>query len=107
MQKLAQRDSRIRIFRNMQNAGAAATRNYGIRQARGRWIAFLDSDDLWRKDKLQKQMALLDKYPEASPCTGESQPPEVTEPECNLLFLSSYKKGTDAEASHAGRRRDP
>ena len=66
MQKLAQRDSRIRIFRNMQNAGAAATRNYGIRQARGRWIAFLDSDDLWRTDKLQKQMELLDKYPEAS-----------------------------------------
>ena len=66
MQKLAQRDSRIRIFRNTQNAGAAATRNYGIRQAKGRWIAFLDSDDLWRKDKLHKQIALLDKYPEAS-----------------------------------------
>ena len=66
MEKLAQRDKRIRIFRNIQNTGAAATRNYGIRQAKGQWIAFLDSDDLWRTDKLQKQRKLLDKYPEAS-----------------------------------------
>lgn len=62
MEKLAQRDKRIRIFRNTQNAGAAATRNYGIRQAKGQWIAFLDSDDLWRKEKLQKQMAILEKH---------------------------------------------
>ena len=61
MEKLAQRDKRIRIFRNIQNTGAAATRNYGIRQAKGQWIAFLDSDDLWRTDKLQKQRKLLKK----------------------------------------------
>ena len=52
MQKLAQKDSRIKIFRNKYNAGAAATRNYGIREAKGQWIAFLDSDDLWRQEKL-------------------------------------------------------
>ena len=66
MEKLAQRDKRIRIFRNIQNTGAAATRNYGIRQAKGQWIAFLDSDDLWRKEKLQKQMAILEKHREAT-----------------------------------------
>lgn len=66
MQKLAERDSRIRIFKNTQNAGAAATRNFGIRQAKGQWIAFLDSDDLWKKEKLEKQMNFLEKYPEAS-----------------------------------------
>ncbi len=66
MQKLAQKDNRIRIFRNKHNVGAAATRNYGIQEAQSQWIAFLDSDDLWRKEKLEKQMAILDKHPEAS-----------------------------------------
>ena len=54
MEKLAQRDKRIRIFRTIQNTGAAAKRNYGIRQAKGQGIAFFDSDDLWRTDTLQK-----------------------------------------------------
>lgn len=66
MQKLAKKDSRIRIFQNTQNSGAAATRNYGIHQAKGQWIAFLDSDDLWRKEKLEKQMAVLKKHQEAA-----------------------------------------
>lgn len=66
MQKLAKKDERIRIIQNPQNSGAAATRNNGVRQASGEWIAFIDSDDLWEPDKLEKQMALLTKNPEAA-----------------------------------------
>src|SRR5580658_1669327 len=44
------------------NAGAGAARNAAIRAARGRWIAFLDSDDEWRPDKLECQMRLVEKY---------------------------------------------
>ncbi|MBU5480137.1 sugar transferase [Blautia sp. MSJ-19] len=66
MQRLAKKDKRIRIFQNPQNSGAAATRNYGIRQAEGEWVAFLDSDDLWREDKLEKQMKVLQKQPDAA-----------------------------------------
>ena len=66
MQKLAKKDERIRILQNPQNSGAAATRNNGVRQASGEWIAFIDSDDLWEPDKLEKQMALLLKIPEAA-----------------------------------------
>ena len=65
MQELAKKDPRIRIFQNPKNSGAAATRNYGVRQAKGEWIAFLDSDDLWHPKKLEKQMAITERNSEA------------------------------------------
>lgn len=52
-------DDRIRVFQNEKNSGAAISRNYALRMARGKWIAFLDSDDLWRADKLQKQIGFM------------------------------------------------
>ena len=55
------RDERIRIFQNETNSGAAVSRNYALRIAKGKWIAFLDSDDLWLPEKLEKQICLLDK----------------------------------------------
>ncbi len=47
------------------NAGPAAARNLGIRQSRSDLVAFLDSDDLWAPDKLEKQVGQLDGHPEA------------------------------------------
>lgn len=52
-------DERIRYFRNDKNSGAALTRNRALREARGEWIAFLDSDDLWMPKKLEKQIAFM------------------------------------------------
>ena len=59
MKKLAEKDKRIRIFQNKVNSGSAATRNYGVRLARGEWIAFLDGDDLWRGGKVGKKAGVL------------------------------------------------
>ena len=52
-------DGRIRYFKNEKNSGAAVSRNRALREAKGKWIAFLDSDDLWLPEKLEKQIAFM------------------------------------------------
>ncbi len=54
-------DTRIRYYYNEQNIGANKSRNKGISKAEGELIAFLDSDDEWRSDKLEKQISYLKK----------------------------------------------
>lgn len=52
-------DPRIRYLKNESNSGAAVSRNRALREAKGKWIAFLDSDDLWHREKLQKQIDFM------------------------------------------------
>lgn len=52
-------DDRIIFVKNEQNSGAAVSRNRALALAKGRWIAFLDSDDIWEKTKLEKQIAFM------------------------------------------------
>lgn len=52
-------DDRIKVFQNETNSGAAVSRNYALRMAQGKWMAFLDSDDLWIPEKLEKQLAFM------------------------------------------------
>lgn len=59
--RLAAEDSRIKYECNPQNSGAAITRNNALKRAEGRWIAFLDSDDLWMPDKLEKQIQFMER----------------------------------------------
>jgi glycosyltransferase involved in cell wall biosynthesis len=56
---------KIRIFRLKTNQGAAAARNFAIEKARGRYIAFLDSDDCWEANKLQVQISAMRECKEA------------------------------------------
>jgi glycosyltransferase involved in cell wall biosynthesis len=52
-------DGRIKYLKNEKNSGAAVSRNYALREAKGKWIAFLDSDDIWEPKKLEKQISFM------------------------------------------------
>lgn len=61
LQQYAARDKRIRIFLMQENWGTGHTRNKCIQEARGRYIAFCDSDDRWLPEKLERQIAFMQK----------------------------------------------
>jgi len=58
--ELREKDARIKLFQNHSNYGAAISRNTALHEAKGRWIAFLDSDDLWEPTKLEKQVRFME-----------------------------------------------
>ena len=70
MQTLAQEDCRVQLIRLESNGGAAAARNHGIHAARGRYIAFLDADDLWLPQKLERQIAFMQQHHSPLSCAA-------------------------------------
>ena len=58
---LADQEQRIRVFDQPKNAGVAAARNKALEHTQGRYIAFLDSDDLWEPEKLSRQVEFMER----------------------------------------------
>jgi len=63
-------DTRIRLIRMPENSGAATARNLAVEQARGRYIAYMDADDLWESQKLTRQIAFMKEKQAAFSFTG-------------------------------------
>lgn len=63
-------DDRVIWIRNEENMGVARSRNYGVQQAKGGYIAFLDADDWWAEDKLKVQLAKMEKLQAVISTTG-------------------------------------
>lgn len=70
VQELQKTDKRIKLFRLEKNSGVAMARNRGVSEAEGRYIAFLDADDLWDPEKLTMQVDFMKKSGSSFSFTG-------------------------------------
>lgn len=59
LKKIASEDNRVKVYVNESNSGAAVTRNNSLNYATGNYIAYIDSDDLWQQNKLEKQIRFM------------------------------------------------
>ena len=61
LQEISKLDNRIKIINNKKRLGAGFSRNIGIEQSNGRYVAFIDADDTWFPDKLKDQISFMKK----------------------------------------------
>ena len=62
IEKIIPNNDKIKIINNNENLGAGFSRNIGIKNAKGEVISFIDADDEWSKDKLEKQINFLNRF---------------------------------------------
>lgn len=94
--ELAAQDARIRLIRNEGNMGVAKTRNRGFELAQGKYVALLDSDDLWRPEKLERQLHLAQASGADIVYCSYSMVDEAGQPVCNDFLVP---EATDFDAS--------
>jgi teichuronic acid biosynthesis glycosyltransferase TuaG len=83
---LIRKDKRIKYFKTPKNTGTtAAARNFGVKRSKGKFLSFLDADDLWHKNKLEKQINSLKKNTVIS-CTAANYKKENTTTKASFLI---------------------
>ena len=89
VQDFLKKDERIKYVRlNIPSGSPAMPRNEGVKCARGRYIAFLDSDDAWLPNKLEHQLSMFEKYEDMAIC------------------FSNYEKMSESGERHVERKCD-
>ena len=83
----AARDSRIKYIKMPQNGGAALARNAALEQARGRYIAYLDADDIWLPSKLERQIDFMAKNHAVFTCCDYEKIEEDGTPLCKTVHM--------------------
>lgn len=88
-------DKRVILIKQAENGGAAKTRNSGIMQAKGQYLAFIDSDDFWQPKKLEKQIEFMEEKDSAFSFTGYEFGDENAKPNGKIVEVPetiSYKQ---------------
>ncbi|MED2941887.1 glycosyltransferase [Bacillus swezeyi] len=80
LKRCEEEDERIHAIYLEKNQGAAAARNAALNKAKGRYVAFLDSDDIWKKEKLEKQLAFMKEHQHAFTFTAYEMISQNDEP---------------------------
>ena len=79
----------IKLYKNKENIGVGLTRNAGIKHSKGDYIAFLDADDLWDKEKLEKQVKFMQDNNYVFTYTGYVFSNALGEPTCKKIYVPS------------------
>ena len=90
LKKLKKKNRKIKIIFNKKNLGAGRSRNEGIKISKGKYIAFLDSDDRWKKNKLHEQLKFMKKNKFMASHTSY----EIVDLENNYLSIRNAKNLT-------------
>lgn len=91
LREYEKKDSRVSVFKNNKNRGVSFTRNFGVKKAKSDYIAFIDSDDMWTADKLEKQINLIDKYPDTTLCYTGSGFVDTNSVKSEFVFSVPYE----------------
>jgi len=81
VQEILKKDPRVRILKQNTNGGAAKARNRSLNEATGRYVAYLDADDIWKPSKLEKQIQFMNEHKCGFSCASY----EVIDDEGNAL----------------------
>lgn len=92
IKKYAKNDNRIKYFKLSENSGAAVARNKALAESNGRFVAYLDADDLWKNDKLEKQVKFMLENQYSFTCTDYEK---ITETGNSLNKIIKIPKKVD------------